>query len=69
MENLCKKALRDNIAASFQFCVARSCAQKIADLILNDVADEIDGLGKDDYTSEDVKQSVGRVLYKRLENS
>lgn len=69
MEKSYKKALHDNVAASLQFCVSRSCALKITDLILNDVADEIDGLGKDDYTAEDVKQSVGRVLYKRLENT
>lgn len=61
-----KKALRCNLVASLQFTVADCYVSKIVDSIVDEVAADIDNLGREDYGAEDVKQAAGRVLCKRL---
>ncbi len=66
MTALNKKALRANLVASLRFIVDDGHVLDVVDSILNDVADDIDDSVGQDYGSEDVKRSVGRVLSKRL---
>lgn len=66
MNKLDKKALRCNLVASLQFTIADCYVSRIVDSIVNEVAAEIDNLGRKDYGAEDVKQAAGRVLCKRL---
>lgn len=66
MTELNKKALRANLAASLRFAVDDGHVLDVVDSILNEVADDIDDSVGQDYGSEDVKHSVGRVLSKRL---
>ena len=61
-----KKALRNNLVASLQFTVAACCVSRIVDSLLDEIAADIDSLGRKDYIAEDVKQAAGRVLCKRL---
>ena len=66
MTALNKKALRANLVASLRFIVDGGHVLDVVDSILNDVADDIDDSVGQDYGSEDVKRSVGRVLSKRV---
>ena len=66
MRKMDKKALRGNLVASLQFTVADCYVLRIVDLIVDDVAADIDNLGREDYGAEDVKQVAGRVLCKCL---
>ena len=59
--------MRANLISSLRFVVPDSDAVRIADSLLDEVADAIDASGKEDYNADDVKQAVGRVLCKRLE--
>ena len=61
-----KKALRNNLVASLQFTVADCYVSRIVDSLLDEIAADIDNLGRKDYTAEDVKQAAGRVLCNRL---
>ncbi len=61
-----KKALRANLAASLRFVVDDDTVLAMVYSILNEVADDLDDSVSGDYSSEDVKRSVGRVLSKRL---
>ena len=61
-----KKSLRANLVASLQFAVSDSYVMEIADALLDDVAEDIDVHSGKDYSSEDVKRSVGRILCWRL---
>ena len=66
MNKLDKKALRGNLVASLQFTVADRYVSRIVDSLVDEIADDIDNLGRKDYNAEDVKQAAGRVLCKRL---
>ena len=61
-----KKALRGNLVASLQFAIADCYFSRIVDSLVDEVAADIDNLGREDYGAEDVKQAAGRVLCKRL---
>ena len=61
-----KKALRNNLVASLQFTVADCYVLQIVDSMLDEIADEIDAIGKEDYTAEDVKLALGCVMCRRL---
>ena len=62
-----KKALRANLAASLRFAVGDRYVLEIVDSLVNEVAGEIDEFSHGDYTADDVKCAVGRVLCRRLE--
>ena len=61
-----KEALRNNLVASLQFTVADCYVSRIVDSLVDEVAADIDNLGREDYGAEDVKQAAGRVLCKHL---
>ena len=50
-----KKALRGNLVASLQFTVADCYVSRIVDSIVDEVAADVDNLGRKDYGAEDVK--------------
>ena len=66
MNNEGKISLCANLVASLQFAVDECHVLQIVDSVLDEIADEIDALGKEDYSAEDVKEAVGRVLCRRL---
>jgi len=50
-----KKALRGNLMASLQFAIADCYVSRIVDSLVDEVAADIDNLGREDYGAEDVK--------------
>ena len=66
MNKLDKKALRDNLVASLRFTISDGYVLRIVDSLLDEIAADIDNLGRQDFNAEEVKQAVGRVLCKRL---
>ena len=67
MNNANKKALRANLAASLRFAVDDCHVLEIVDSLVDDVASDIDGLPHENYSADDVKRAVGRVLCRRLD--
>ena len=66
MTNAAKKSLKAFLIESLQFSVGREYVPQIVDSILNDVAQDISETAGDDYSADDIRLSVGRVLSKQL---
>ena len=61
-----KKSLHGNLIASLRFAVSDEAAVGMAEVLCDDVADELDRSYGEDFTSDDVRSATGRVLMSRL---
>ncbi len=62
MTNTNKKALQVCLVASLRFAIDDRHVEAIVDSLLDEVANDIDNPSAEDYVSEDVRRSLGRVF-------
>jgi len=61
-----KRFLKDDMIVLLDEGIASDYIEKIVDKILDDVAEDIDNCADKDYSVDDIRLAIGRILIEKL---